>query len=288
MPAEGILTLDALIGSSDVPASLPAVCQRIEQAVRNPSTSLGELSGIIECDAALCARVLRLANSCLYCAPRRVDTISTALSIIGTRQLGELVLASFVIEAFDHMPPGMMDMPSFWRHSIATGLVARGLAARRREANVESFFVAAIMHDLGVLLLTQHMPDHMHVALDMHGTGRRPLYLAEREVFGYDHAQTGSALLTAWKLPPPMIEAVASHHDWSALRHPQISATVHIADVVATACSLGASGERFVSAYQPNAWRELHLEPGIIPDLVGDAERQLADVAAIFLGDGHG
>ena len=41
---------------------------------------------------------------------------------------------------FSNVPSHLVDMDSFWRHSIACGLAARQLAAHRREANVERFF----------------------------------------------------------------------------------------------------------------------------------------------------
>ncbi len=288
VPADGVIPLDQLIAGSALPASLPETYQHLDAAVRSPFTTTDAIAGILELDPGICARVLRLANSSLYCCPRRVERVGMAVSIIGTRQLRELVLASSVISLFSGISSNVVDMGSFWRHSIACGLMARGLAAGRREANVEVFFVAGVMHDLGLLLMLQHMPGAMRVALERHRATGMPLFLSEGETIGYDHAQAGAAILERWRLPPTLVDPVACHHRWSPLRQPLISAAVHIADAVVCACRLGSSGEATVSSYAPAAWRELRLDVSVLGELIEAAEEQLDEISGILLGGAHG
>jgi len=40
-----------------------------------------------------------------------------------------------------------------------------------------------------------------------------PQHLAERQVLGADHAMVAAYVLGIWGLPPPIVEAVAYHHD---------------------------------------------------------------------------
>ncbi|MCK4710055.1 MAG: HDOD domain-containing protein, partial [Gammaproteobacteria bacterium] len=67
--------------------------------------------------------------------PSEIDTITRAITVIGTKQLRDLVLATKVITMFNHIDNKIVDMTSFWKHSIATGILARILASYRREPN---------------------------------------------------------------------------------------------------------------------------------------------------------
>ena len=40
-------------------------------------------------------------------------------------------------------------MTAFWRHSLGCGIGARVLATHMREPNVERYFVACLLHDIG-------------------------------------------------------------------------------------------------------------------------------------------
>ncbi len=91
-----------------------------------------------------------------------------AVTVLGTREIKDLVLATAVISLFREMPVGMVSMRSFWEHSIACGLAARNIASGRREANVERFYTIGLLHDIGRLLMHLALPDQMSDLLFRH------------------------------------------------------------------------------------------------------------------------
>ncbi len=266
--------------------SLPRVCMRLNEALENPRTSTVEIAELIGADPALTARLLRVVNSAVYGFPTRIETPSQAVMIIGTAHLCDLALTTSITRMFRDIPGDLVSMESFWRHSIACGLAARALASHRREPNVERFFVAGVLHDIGRLVLYQQAPDLARDALARARQGGELLHVAEREVIGFDHAAIGATLLRTWGLPASLEETVAAHHDpRQSLRYPLEAAVVHVADVIVQALSFGGSGERLVPPLDRAAWDLLELPASVITAVVHEVDTQFEDVTRAIVAE---
>jgi putative nucleotidyltransferase with HDIG domain len=267
-------------------ASLPGVFLRLSEVVSDPHSSAADVGRVIAEDPGLTARLLRLVNSAMYNFPSRIETVSHAISIVGTAQLQDLALATSVIRLFASMPHGLVTMESFWRHSVACGVAARALATRRRETNVERYFVAGLLHDIGRPIMYMQMPDQSRIAVTRSREERVPLFRVEHELFGFDHSHVGHALMELWKLPPALREAVAHHHHPErAQRFPVEAAVVHVADLLANALSLGSSGEGGIPPFVPAAWDAIGLPPAVLGDLLEECERHYEAAVQVIAVD---
>ncbi len=184
-----------LICESGIVPSLPIIYARINKAVNDPTSSMTSIGEIISKDMGLSARLLRMVNSAFYNFPSRIDTISQAVIVIGIEQIRDLALGTSVIELFEGIPRRLVTMESFWRHSVTCGLAARMLAVHRREINVERYFVAGLLHDIGRLIIYLKIPSQASEALSRCKTTGEFLYQAEREIMGFHHAEVGGALM---------------------------------------------------------------------------------------------
>ena len=157
-------------------SSLPMVFLRINEAISSPRTSVVDISRIIADDPGLTARLLRLVNSPLYNFPGKIETISRAVVIVGTQQLRDLALATSVLKLFEGIPGDLVTMQSFWEHSVSCGLASRILASYRQEPNVERYFVAGMLHDIGRLVIYSQAPALAREALARSREQRKHLY----------------------------------------------------------------------------------------------------------------
>lgn len=279
-------TVEKLLRETPTISSLPGAYTRLNEAVNDPRTSSRDVANVITEDTALAARILRISNSAFYGFPSKIDTVSRAVTLVGTRQLRDLALATSIIEQFEGLSESMVTMESFWRHSVACGVAARILAAHRREPNVERFFIAGLMHDIGRLLMFSTIPELAMEALDEAERGRKLLYRTERNLLGFDHADVGGALLRQWKLPVHTVSAVAFHHRPATDSGLHMdTAIVHVADLIANAMRIGSSGERYVPSLDNDAWKRLGLSENILGALLPELERQYQDAVTIFLPD---
>ncbi|SEP80430.1 HDIG domain-containing protein [Ectothiorhodospira magna] len=276
--------VDTILGLNPELGTLPSVFHRVESAVNDPSSSFDAISRAIESDTTLTAKLLRIANSSLYNFPTRITSIDRAISVIGTQQLRDQVLAATVIRHFSHLPVAGVDMESFWRHSIATALLSRSLAGMRRESNVERFYVAGLLHDIGRLLMFMHLPQKSTQILASRDQAQCLLHQAEQDILGTNHAQVGGDLLRAWCLPPVFESAVRYHHQPAqAIEYPMETAVVHVADCIANALRLGSSGERFVPPLDDGAWQRLALSENMLERVIHYTDTHYQQVVDAFM-----
>lgn len=264
-------------------ASLPEIFLKINEMIDSPRHSAADIGRVISNDAALSARLLKIANSVFYGFPSQIDTISRAITVVGTRELRELILATSVIRCFKGLPNDLVTMEDFWRHSVCCGLAARSLAKLRGEQLIERFFVAGLLHDIGSLLVYRKIPELAREALLRAQHNNVPLYKAEEEVMGFDHAMVGAEILRKWKLPEHFQESTEFHHNPTrALRYPNQTALIHIADVVSDALQYGNSGDPHVPPMDPQAWQMAGLSDDIISPVIADVEQQFNHVLELF------
>ncbi len=277
------ISAETVAGHAKTLVSLPTIFFQIERAINHPSSSSTDIAKALHTDQGLSARLLRIANSAFYGFPQRVESVDQAIRIIGTRQLHDLVLATVVLTQFRGVDTNLVTMKSFWQHSFACGIAARSLATRRRESNVEHFFVAGLLHDIGSLVLYQEFPQRAAVALDMHRRDNAALDEVERLVIGCDHGQVGAALMTLWKLPESYREVAANHHNPAGTKSPSVgTAVVHIADLLVAALALGSNGEVGLPRFCGEAWDVLALPPSDLGRVAEEVLRLLEETLQLF------
>ena len=266
-------------------AALPAVALKFSEAIKDPLTSNNDLEKIVSEDSALAAKVLMISNSALFNFPSKIDTISKAITIIGHKQLSEIILSCSIVAMFKDIPQDVIDMDLFWRHSISVATVSRILASSRREQNIESFFTAGLLHDIGKLILFVEAPKYASEVITKCAETDQMMYKVEKELLGFDHAKLGAMLLKKWKLPDNIVAAVYYHH------MPSISSgdivtpgIIHIADIITHALQFGSSGENFVPTLNEKAWASLDLDIDILGSVIEQLNVQHAEAVKFILG----
>jgi HD-like signal output (HDOD) protein len=278
-------SIQDVVRSVGTVVSPPQVYLKLVEVINHPRSGPADVGRVLSEDPGLTARLLKLVNSAMFSFPQRIGSLTHAVQVVGTAQVRDLALATSIVSTFEGVPDDLVDMESFWRHSLACGVAARSLAAIRRENNVERFFVAGLLHDVGRLVLFLALPDAMRTAILRARETGEVLHDVERDVMGFDHAQVGSALMSGWNFPGVFTEVIAYHHMPAlAGKFPIEAAAVHAGDVIANGLSIGSSGQAVVPHLEEGAWAQLGIDPTLTPILLDDIERQYKDAAYIQLG----
>ncbi|MGA7800543.1 MAG: HDOD domain-containing protein [Gammaproteobacteria bacterium] len=271
--------------------SPPDICVRLLELVEAPDTSAGDIGSVLTQDPNLTARLLRIVNSSYYNFPSRIDTVSRAVTVVGIRELYSLVLAVSAVQVFTRIPAQLVNMDTFWRHSIYCGLIARGLARRLRILHPERLFIAGLLHDIGSLLIYQRVPERARDLLLTAEGDEQILYEAEVKTLGFSHADLGGLMMELWKLPVPLQEAVRFHHSPADADEGKLEAAiVHIAEVLANRSEIGSFCEEpsDTAAVQPEAWAALGMAESDldVDELIGEAGLQFTESATILRANG--
>ncbi len=277
--------LNILVRKVEKISSLPTVFVKISELINDPTSTSSDIAHVIEVDQALTSRLLQLANSAFYGMPGKVNTISRAVTIIGFKQLQELVLAISVRDQFAQIGENSpLNMTSFWQHSIGCGVAARVLATFQGTPNPDSFFVAGFLHDLGRLVLLEHYPQKYLEVIEKAKDTDCFLHEVELEVFGFTHADVGGALIKNWQLPDFLFEAVNYHHSPEVLsKVNEYVAFIHIANIITHACQLGFSGNEFVPPLSQQIWEESKLKVSALEPVVNKVIEQYSEMVSFLV-----
>ena len=174
-------------------------------------------------------------------------------------------------------------MKTFLRHSIASSLIARILAAYKNLPQTEQLFVSGLMHDLGRVLLYIYFPEDSLNILSYSRESDKLLYEAESEYLGCNHTHFVKYLMQHWQLPLTLENNVFYHHNPSAAQHSIPATIVHLADIIANGLGLGSSGERFIPPLDYKAWEDLDLATSSFEVTVKQAIHQFNSLEATIL-----
>jgi signal transduction histidine kinase/HD-like signal output (HDOD) protein len=193
--------------------SLPHVLFKLIQTCNLNSSSLSDVSRIVETDPSLSSRLLRLVNSAHYGLPYRVESMHQAVDLIGMRTIKNLALCASVREVFHSASrDANLDLKGFWRHSLRCGLLARKLAETYHYDNPEEAFLCGLFHDIGKLVLWAHFGPRYSRLLAEAGMQGEELMGAELSL-GATHPEVGAWMLQRWSMPSFMSDAVLYHHE---------------------------------------------------------------------------
>jgi putative nucleotidyltransferase with HDIG domain len=279
--------IQTLLDDIDQLVSLPAVCIRLNEMVDDPSSSAEDIARVISQDVSLTARILRIANSPLYGFSTQIDTVSRAVTILGTHQIRDLALATAAVKTFEGIPNTLVSMDSFWEHSIYCALCARTLAMECLKRQRDAVFVGGLLHDIGHLVMYNRLPDLSRQALEvcLDGADELETQEAEQEIFGFDHAELGGELAHRWALPSNIQESIAYHHNPEAAKQNRVEAAiVHIANSIAVLAELNTQDLDQAPRIRDIAWELTGLEADIIiAPTQASAQAQIGSARALFM-----
>ncbi|HSQ59924.1 MAG TPA: HDOD domain-containing protein [Acidobacteriota bacterium] len=261
--------------------TLPPVASRLVEAVaRMDAETTEEVARILALDPGLTARTLRLANSDCYGFPRKVGSVELAVLVLGPGTIRDLVLTASVVQSLGPADRALTDL---WNHAMACGVAARALGERVQYRLLGEAYAAGLLHDIGAVLLRQRDPERFEAALALTRAQGMPLEEAERSLYGSDHSEVGGWLAERWGLPGEIVEAIACHHaPETAVRSPELTALVHIADSLADRAGYAWTPVPAPHALSPFAWESVEpdasrreaLLDGLADVVVRETERE--------------
>lgn len=275
------LTPITLVERTPELASPPTVYNKLITMLNDENSSAEHISAVINTDPALTTRLLKIVNSAFYGFPSQIATISRAITIIGTTELTNLVLATSVINSFKDIPSSLININEFWHQSLSCAIASTYIAKHCGQRATERFFILGLLHNIGSLVLYQTLPELSKQVLMAARFDNEPVHQAEQRIIGFDHSEVGRALSQAWNLPPSIGEVIRFHHTPSeAESFPTETAIVHLADIIV---GIARKGDESTIDIDHEAWDLLQLNTDILPEVIRQMNKQLENITSVML-----
>lgn len=280
-----IISTEELINDNLELISLPEIVTQINSMVDDPNCTTIKIGELIATDPALSARLLKIVNSPFYNFPSSVDTISMAITIVGTRQLRDLALASAVTQQFRSLPDNLVSIDVFWHHSFACASAARAIAEKCGIGNSERFFIMGLLHDIGKMAMYITQPDLAREVIALSHQSDVDLEHLEQTAFGFTHADLGRTLLEQWCLPESLYTPIGFHdHPQDAPVYQVETSAVHLANGIANTIETILSEDDDIPI-DSTVWDVLNLSPNDLDELIISAQQQLGAALQVIYYD---
>lgn len=197
-----------ILETIDIP-SLPPIAMKVLQLISSDTSSIKELEEILSKDQSFSARLLRIANSPYYGKNRSVDSISSAIILIGFNTMKSLVVAASLKDM--HRNFGIFEQ-KLWEHSLAVSLAASALAAETKMMKPDEALVAGLVHDMGKIVLNTSLADSYALVIERAYAEGLPFIDIENDVLGFNHCNVGGLIARKWKLPKNLETVIEFHH----------------------------------------------------------------------------
>ena len=133
--------------------SLPTIAVEVLNLAQSEEVDIAEIARIISRDPALSSKILRTVNSSFYGRSQSVSQVSQALVILGLQSVKTLVLGFSLVNNLQQSETNGFSLLDYWRRSIYAATAAKTLAARTQMVQAEECFLAALLQDIGMLVL---------------------------------------------------------------------------------------------------------------------------------------
>lgn len=246
-PAARERTLSGMRGLQQIPA-LQSLANGFLQTLSQSEVSVPEVVEAIRKDSALCVRLLRAANSILVSPERRIEDLDTAVQMLGVVRVRKMMQAMFTLRDGQKVAAGF-DWRHLWVHALATAAIAEELEKRLRSADNSQIHLAALLHDVGKIVLSTLAPDDYREVLVRAWHDGGTLDELERGALGVDHREAGVAFAQHNRLPEIVVQAIAHHHCPSGATCYRLEvALISLANYLSKAHGMGFSGARLREA----------------------------------------
>ena len=238
-------TLDNRVGrltekSLNFPTSAQAAL-RVLDAVNDPECAISNAARLVQLEPMLAAKAVAMSNTVAYNRSGRIVTsVQDALQLIGLQTLK--MLAVNVAMGQMSASTGAAQRPiakQLWDHSMQVGAIAYVLSRQTMSHLADAAIFAGTVHELSGFYLLTLWPESANGDIaDIVATLLRPQggnADTERDPPAHPLAeQFGRPLLTAMRIPTPIIEAVQSTwYENLSLPAETLGDTLMLADVLA-------------------------------------------------------
>jgi len=261
----------------------PRVVPELMRLLNQPDVESSKVVKMISFDPALTANVLRICNSAYFGSASPTSDLQEAVTRLGFQQVYQLVAAATGARMLSPAQIGYgLEQGELWKHSVAAAVAAQ-IIARKTGDNENIVFTAALLHDIGKIVLSQSLNGVYSKLIKETEMNQLSILEAEKKILGVNHAEVGGQLLERWKFPPNIVSAVWFHHTpKGAGAHQRLASLVYLGNMIAFFMGHGYGHVAFALRGRVEVLTTLGIEAEAIPQFMIETFEQMHLVEALF------
>ncbi len=273
-----------LRGVEDFP-TLPTIYTTLSEVMANPNSTPSDAADVISRDQSAASKLLKTANSSLYGFRGRIDSVTQAIFYIGFEEVKNIILTLSILDIFRKTKFEHDFNPvELWKHSIAVGVITRNIGAQLGVKNLEHYFIAGIMHDIGKLLFFRSIESDYLKTIRNAYDNNISIRDSEAEILGVTHTVAGELIAEKWKLPISIKNCIRHHYTGVVDgKVDNMVATIHLANIIARLYELGETGDDIVPEPNINIWATLNIQDNLFSNLYNKIMNDYEESIALFI-----
>jgi HD-like signal output (HDOD) protein len=247
----------------------PRLMAEIGQMLRDPSTDTDEIIHVLRRDAAMVARILRVANSAAFARTEPIGSIEEAVLTIGFAEVHRVVGAIAAFQLGDR-PLSLHGISGarFRENALLTACVMKQFA-NLTGLDPQAFYTAGMLRTLGIILMEREASRNARSVQPLKSSGNQDLMAWQRKNWGVDSSAVTAKILRHWNMPGEIAAAVECHLIPSEF--PAREATLlRLAAAVTAREGYGLQGESLGD--ETESCNQANLDPEAFEDAVGRAK----------------
>jgi HD-like signal output (HDOD) protein len=187
--------------------TLPEVALKVREVADDPDADIDKLTSVIGNDAALSARIIRVANSPLLRASRAIEDLRTALMRLGIQYTCNIATGLAMEQMFQATSDLVdMRMREVWSRSSEVAGICHVLCKHYTKLRPDQATLAGLVHKIGVLPILTYAEDHPALLKDS---------FTLDAVIDELHAPLGDLILKTWGFPEELAHIPTQHIDFT-------------------------------------------------------------------------
>lgn len=187
--------------------TLPEIALKVREVADDPDASIQTLTAVISNDAALTARIIKVANSPIFRAPREIEDLNMALSRLGMQYTCNLA-TGLAMEQMFQATSDLVDkrLREVWSRSSEIAGICHVLCKHFTKLRPDQAALAGLVHQIGILPILSFAEEHTALLRDS---------MTLDKIIADIHPNLGIKILEAWEFPTELRVIPRDHLDFS-------------------------------------------------------------------------
>ena len=250
---------------------IPQTALKILRMFQSGKHNITQITEELSKDQVLAGQTLKLCNTAFFSGFVKIESLKDGVLLLGESMLIKSVIAAAVDGYFAQTGTSGYSLckGGLFFHAVGVATLCEKIAEKSNQAKVGSAYTAGLLHDIGKVILDQHIADCKPYFFRQMADKNQDLINSEKKVFGITHCEAGAFLAEKWNFSEGLSHIINFHHSpEKAIDNKTLAYIVYLADLLMEKFSTGFDLDKIQTKSFGKALDHLKLTMADLPELI--------------------